>query len=498
MAGDNKDKTKKSASTSTTTAPHKAATTTSITTTTANTEKTATTPSRSQKEKARQSKRKRLADYSDSDDQDEDPPRPSRAEFLSLLARVNSMEAAATNRAGPSKLAAPEGQLTSQGSSLLLPPAPEMDDFQPVTTQVLENTPFPPPVLPSTGANPQMAAMYAVPEVSQAPPPRQTASLPAAPTLPMFPATSGAPSQYLQQIHAPANSIYTHNTPFHAQAPCQQPLFFGMNQPQVQPTAVPSTSQLFQGGPMTFQAQPMTCEYAPATAAPLPGDKLPDSIKEKIRLEKYVDFFDIFFPDSEDYHTRTDIEQLLVQSLVKKKRRQLTYPEWQAAFYKFTGVYLGFYPQQAQHLNAYGAFINWLQLHQYNWAMYDTNFRKDRETARTPWTFRRADLQTDAALHSRRLTYGQAGGQEEKFRHQNSNNPASPWKVGYCIRYNRQDTACPNRHGCQWKHACPICDGKHPHFRHQHQHQPQQQSSFKNRNSNPDRATQENANGVPR
>ena len=273
-----------------------------------------------------------------------------------------------------------------------------------------------------------------------------------------------------------------------------------MNHTQAQNTAVPSISQHYNGGSQTQQTQLMTCEYAPATAAPLPGDKLPDSINEKIRLEKYVDFFDIFFPDNDDYHTRTDIEQLLVQSLVKKKRRPLTYPEWQSAFYKFTGVYLGFYPHLAQQLNAYGDFINWLQLHHYNWAMYDANFRKDRETARTPWTYRRADLQTDAALYSRRLAYGQAGGHEEKFRHQNSNNSSSPWKVGYCIRYNKQDTSCPNRSGCQWKHACTICDGKHPHFRHQHQQpqQQQQQSSYKSRNTNPNRATQENANGVPR
>ena len=62
-----------------------------------------------------------------------------------------------------------------------------------------------------------------------------------------------------------------------------------------------------------------------------------------------MDFFDILFPDNDDYHTRTDIENLLVQSLVKKKR-PLTYPEWQSAFFKFTGVYIDFYPQLAQQL----------------------------------------------------------------------------------------------------------------------------------------------------
>ena len=182
----------------------------------------------------------------------------------------------------------------------------------------------------------------------------------------------------------------------------------------------------------------MTCEYAPATAAPLPGDKLPDSIKEKIRLDKYVDFFDIFFPDNDDYHTRTDIENLLVQSLVKKKKRPLTYPEWQSAFFKFTGVYIGFYPHLAKQINAYGEFMNWLQLHQNNWAMYDSNFRKDRETTRTPWTYRRADLQTDAALHSRRLSNYPAGNYEEKFRQPSSNTTQSPWKLGYCLNYNKK------------------------------------------------------------
>ena len=219
--------------------------------------------------------------------------------------------------------------------------------------------------------------------------------------------------------------------------------FVAMNHTQAQNIAVPSTSQLYNGGPQTQQTQFMACEHAPATAAPLPSDKLPDIINEKIRLDKYVDFFDIFFPDNDDYHTRIEIENLHVQSLVKKKKIPLTYPEWQSAFFKFTGVYIGFYPQLAQQLNAYGEFINWLQLHQHNWAMYDSNFRKDREKTRTPWTYRRADLQTDAALHSRRLSNYPAGNYE-KFRQSSSNTTQSPWKLGYCISYYKKGSFCPN------------------------------------------------------
>ena len=171
MAGDNKDRTKKSASASTTTTSQKTAPTVTTFTTTATADKPSTTPSRThQKEKGRQNKGKRLADYSDSDDQDEETPRSSRAEFLSLLARVNSMGAAAGNRAGPSNQVASQGQQNTQGPSLLLPPAPDMDDFQPVATPAQDNTAFPPPVLPTVGTNPQMAAMYSVTEDSQAPP----------------------------------------------------------------------------------------------------------------------------------------------------------------------------------------------------------------------------------------------------------------------------------------------------------------------------------------
>jgi len=85
-------------------------------------------------------------------------------------------------------------------------------------------------------------------------------------------------------------------------------------------------------------------------------------------------------------------------------------------------------------------------------------------------------------------------------KNKNSDTTTSPWKFGYCLKYNKQDASCPNRSACQWKHACTICDGKHPHFRHQQQQpqQQQQQSSFKSRNTNPDRATQGNANGVQR
>ena len=342
------------------------------------------------------------------------------------------METAAGNRAGPSSQVASQGQQNMQGPSLLLPPAPDMDNFQPVATPAQDNTAFPPPVLPTVGTNPQMASMYSVTNDSQAPPPRQTASLPTAPTFATYPATSSAPSLFFQQSQAPLTNgpVYAHNPQTQVHAQCQQPLFFAMNHTQAQNTAVPSASQHYNGGPQTQQTQFMTCEYAPATAAPLPGDKLPDSIKEKNRLDKYVEFFDIFFPDNDYYHTRTDIENLLVQSLVKKKR-PLTYPERQSAFFQFTGVYIGFYPQLAQQLNAYGEFINWLQLHQYNWAMYDSNFKKDRETTRTPWTYRRADLQTDAALHFRRPSNSPAGNYEEKFCQPGSNTTQSPWKFGY-------------------------------------------------------------------
>ena len=150
MAGDKKDKSKKSASTSTTTASQKASPTVTTISTTANADKSSTTPSRTHhKEKGKHNKRKRLADYSDSDDQDEEPPLPTRAEFLSLLARVNSMEAAAGNRAGPSNQVASQGQQNTQGPSLLLPPAPDMSHFQPVATLVSDNNAFPPPVLPT-------------------------------------------------------------------------------------------------------------------------------------------------------------------------------------------------------------------------------------------------------------------------------------------------------------------------------------------------------------
>ena len=213
------------------------------------------------------------------------------------------------------------------------------------------------------------------------------------------------------------------------------------------------------------QSFQMPYEFNPYAAASYPGANLSDAIKEKIRTDRYVDFYDI--KNFNPYETTTDTQHhVCAVKHVPKKRKELTYPEWMSAFHQFSGVYVGFYPQHAQQLNAYGAFINFLCLNDYSWAHYDREFRIEREHTKVPWTFHRTDLQNDAGFKFKKV-HPYNSTDKEKFRTANkSNDPA--WKLGYCFLYNKRELYCPENSDCKFKHVCTKCDKSHPYCRHEH------------------------------
>ena len=210
------------------------------------------------------------------------------------------------------------------------------------------------------------------------------------------------------------------------------------------------------------QGYQMPLEFNPYAAASYPGANLSDAIKEKIKGDKYVDFYEI--KNFNPYETTTDTQHhVCAVKHAPKKRKELTYPEWLSAFHQFFGVYVGFYPHLAQQLNAYGAFINFLCLNDYSWAHYDREFRIEREHTKIPWTFRRTDLQNDAGFKFKRLQPTNSG-DKEKFRSPKGNDPA--WKHGYCFLFNKKDLYCSESADCKFKHACTKCDKHHPYCKH--------------------------------
>ena len=114
---------------------------------------------------------------------------------------------------------------------------------------------------------------------------------------------------------------------------------------------------------------------------------------------------------------------------------------------------------------SYLAFVTKLKINNANWALYDMNFRQDRENTRAAWEIQRPDLQNGALQHFKRNAPTNPYQTEEKSRNpQKGDNPA--WRYGYCLDFNRKTSYCKNKSDCKYKHAYSICSESHLHFLH--------------------------------
>jgi len=188
-------------------------------------------------------------------------------------------------------------------------------------------------------------------------------------------------------------------------------------------------------------------EYASGLLA---GDNIPDKVKQKIWDDKYVDFYDLLYPDHDHAYSlslhNTSLE------LVPRKKRTLNQREWNTAFDDYFAVYVRKYPNEITELLSYSKFIKELMEGGSNWAFYDLHYRKDREFTRCKWSTIRMDLQIKASRmrpENNSTTEGP------------SRNRANQIPRGYCYKYHGSNTRCYNRY-CNYKHNCFRCDMIHP------------------------------------
>lgn len=192
------------------------------------------------------------------------------------------------------------------------------------------------------------------------------------------------------------------------------------------------------------------------------GDSVPMKYKEDIWSNKYVDMYDILYPNKEHAMALTiqgDGDNPTL-GVVSKRKYELEELEWATAFDDFMAVYLLKYPNDRSDILTYAKHIKIMMRDQLNWRAYDQKFRQGREMTGCKWSSIRVDLQIECS----RL-YASS--------HSPNPIPASPRfhmrsqsvPVGYCYSFHSRNQNCVAGAVCTYKHSCPNCDKFHPRYR---------------------------------
>lgn len=224
-------------------------------------------------------------------------------------------------------------------------------------------------------------------------------------------------------------------------------------QPAVHQTTTPSTGEINTEGSMGG-IPPIIC------AGPAAGVSLPNRIKEKIWANKFVEFYDIVYPDIDPQYALALNNSSATNpalTLAARRRRNLTQLEWASAFDEFIAVSVAKRPHELSDLLTYGKFIKKLMRDSKNWSQYDKKFRTDREYKMCAWSSIRVDLLLDINSPV------QSQSHSSNFRSQNKSQN-EPIPTGYCFSYHKQNERCEAKH-CQYKHTCKRCDKRHPMYR---------------------------------
>ena len=231
---------------------------------------------------------------------------------------------------------------------------------------------------------------------------------------------------------------------------------------------------------LSLNTQPEHNHIAYTSGLPA-GENLPDRIKQKIWSNKYVDFFTLLYPDSDNSYcfSLNQMSSTPTLDLTPKKKRTLNEREWNKAWDEFLATHTRRFPEDLLELITYGKFIREMMVMGYNWNFYDTNFRKDREHSLCKWSTIRIDLQIQASQMKKT---------PESFPVNNQNNQHVP--VGYCFKFHARNLRCES-HPCRYKHNCPRCNKTHPAFFSCSRQAPesiitsQNQHTFRQNNPNP-------------
>ena len=215
--------------------------------------------------------------------------------------------------------------------------------------------------------------------------------------------------------------------------------------------------------------------------APRLGDTLPLSLKLKIWSHKYVDFRDLISLEMPQTQTLMFNQNSIV--LQAFKRKPLSFKDWECAWRLYFATYVSRYGNDTQAMIAYSSSLNW--------AFYDEQFRRGRESKRYPWDTVRPDLDRKVAImgrayaepavlnkaqlnnqrnHSFREGSAQGNHSNQPFREQGefSQSYQAQFQLrvpkGFCVAYHTKGKQCRFGDNCVYQHKCFTCFKLHPSF----------------------------------
>lgn len=180
--------------------------------------------------------------------------------------------------------------------------------------------------------------------------------------------------------------------------------------------------------------------------------RVPMKTKEKIWNHEFVELSTLYDEDSDDITISLKSGKLTPKGPSKKKFMSIE--EWTDAFNVFSAVYKMKFPEQSEHLSSYLNTVRKISSENGNWYYYNTNFRRIKQSIGLQWDQIHSELYVTALTRKLKQPFRQgrdlsAGGRSRTII------------KGTCNRFNR-GTECS---GCDYRHICRHCGGKHPGYR---------------------------------
>ena len=212
----------------------------------------------------------------------------------------------------------------------------------------------------------------------------------------------------------------------------------------------------------------------PDFSARIRSPAVPDAIRDAIWAGKFVDFYDVLYPNAAAKRTKLPLSNNTCLELITEGGKDLSQIEWVMAFSDYKSIYTQKCPAAVVPLEKYGRYILEMMRKGWNWKKYDLEFRMSQLADLTPWDVVRTDL---VQLHAYPLrsnapsewrdSMGQsATSSRGKFRGSGGSNERSV-PLGYCVAHHTKGDSCKFPR-CIYSHKCPVqgCGGEHTVYHH--------------------------------
>ena len=169
-------------------------------------------------------------------------------------------------------------------------------------------------------------------------------------------------------------------------------------------------------------------------------------VKEKIWANEYVELSTVF---NYDIRLTSQISLNFSDSGASlnttSRRRYITIEQWTDLFAKYASVMRIKYPESAEAMAKYSDTVCFIAKSNGQWHLYDTEFRKLRQSMSLPWDMIQHELYFKCLI------------QKTPFRRRQENRKASDANTSkkFCFKFNRGEHCS----GCAYQHPCSFCGG---------------------------------------